>query len=97
VSATVDGAEVFLGSSQAAGERVALSADQTARVTGLNDEGKTVSVLVVGAAIAGAIAMRDEPRADALAGLNALANAGIKTVMLTGDNRRTAEAIGTRH
>lgn len=38
--------------------------------------------------------MRDEPRADALAGLKALTDAGIRTVMLTGDNRRTAEAIG---
>lgn len=38
--------------------------------------------------------MRDEPRPDALAGLKALMNSGIKTVMLTGDNKRTAAAIG---
>jgi Cd2+/Zn2+-exporting ATPase len=38
--------------------------------------------------------MRDEPRAEAKAGLKALTDAGIETVMLTGDNRRTAEAIG---
>ena len=38
--------------------------------------------------------MRDEPRADAKAGLEALQAAGIETVMLTGDNRQTAEAIG---
>jgi Zn2+/Cd2+-exporting ATPase len=38
--------------------------------------------------------MRDEPRADARAGLQALAEAGVKTVMLTGDNARTAAAIG---
>ena len=38
--------------------------------------------------------MRDEPRADANAGLKALTDAGIRTVMLTGDNRRTAQAIG---
>lgn len=38
--------------------------------------------------------MRDEPRADAVAGLKALAAAGIETVMLTGDNKRTADAIG---
>ena len=48
VTATVDGVEVFLGSPQAADERVPLSADQTARITALNDEGKTVSVLLVG-------------------------------------------------
>jgi len=44
--------------------------------------------------LAGFIAMRDEPRPDALAGLKALTHAGIRTVMLTGDNQRTAAAIG---
>ena len=44
--------------------------------------------------LAGVIAMRDEPRADARAGLDALIDAGIKVVMLTGDNTRTAAAIG---
>ncbi|WP_163447273.1 HAD family hydrolase, partial [Escherichia coli] len=57
-------------------------------------EGKTVSLLAVDGKIAGALAMRDEPRSDAKRGLKLLANAGIRTVMLTGDNRRTAEAIG---
>ena len=94
VTATVDGVEVFLGSPKAANERVPLSVDQTARITALNDEGKTVSVLLVGTDIGGVIAMRDEPRADARAGLDALTDAGIKVVMLTGDNTRTAAAIG---
>ncbi len=94
VTGTVDGSEVFLGSPQAAGDRIALSADQSAVISALNDEGKTVSVLLAGRAVAGAIAMRDEPRADARAGLKALTDAGIKIVMLTGDNRRTAKAIG---
>jgi Cd2+/Zn2+-exporting ATPase len=75
---------------------VTLKPEQTARVTALYDEGKTVSVLVVGNAAVGAIALRDEPRADAQAGLKALADAGIETVMLTGDNARTASAIGRR-
>ena len=94
VSGTVDGIEVFLGSPQAAADRVSLTPEQSARIAELNDEGKTVSVLVVKGAAAGLLAMRDEPRADAAAGLKALADAGIKTIMLTGDNRRTAQAIG---
>ncbi len=60
----------------------------------LNDEGKTVSVLLVGKETAGLIAMRDEPRPDAVAGVQALKDAGITIVMLTGDNVRTAKAIG---
>src|SRR5262249_5863943 len=43
--------------------------------------------------VAGLIAMRDEPRDDAKAGLEALKRAGVSAVMLTGDNSRTAAAI----
>jgi len=90
----VGGIDLFLGSPAAAGERIKLAPEQTARIEALNGEGKTVSVLLAGGVVAGAIAMRDEPRADALAGLKALTDAGIRIVMLTGDNRRTAAAIG---
>lgn len=94
VSGLVEGVDTFFGSPQAAAAMVALSLDQSAKVTALNEEGKTVSILVANGCIAGMLAMRDEPRADALSGLRALTASGIKTVMLTGDNRRTAEAIG---
>ncbi len=94
VSATVEGQSVFLGSAKAASGLVNIpAADQTA-ISALNDEGKTVSVLVVDGKLAGAIAMRDEPRADAADGLKALKDAGVRVVMLTGDNARTASAIG---
>ncbi|KAB2848004.1 MAG: cadmium-translocating P-type ATPase [Hyphomicrobiaceae bacterium] len=94
VSGTVDQVEAYLCSPQAAGERAPLSREQTARFASLNDQGKTVSVLLVGNALAGALAMRDEPRADAQAGLSALTAAGIKTIMLTGDNAGGAAVIG---
>jgi len=94
VTGTVEGTLVFFGSPKAAGERIPLSAEQTSRIAALNDAGKTVSVLVVGDTLAGAVAMRDEPREDAKSGLRALTDAGVKIVMLTGDNRRTAQAIG---
>ena len=94
VSGKVGGKTLFLASAQAAHEQVPLSAEQTAQVAAFNDEGKTVSVLLVGDRVAGLLAIRDEPRADAAAGLAALKEAGITTVMLTGDNRRTAAAIG---
>ncbi|MBO1038159.1 heavy metal translocating P-type ATPase [Brucella pituitosa] len=94
VSGTANGIELFLGSRKAANEISAIPDELAARIAACNDEGKTVSVLVADGKIAGAIAMRDEPRADAIAGLKTLKDAGIRTVMLTGDNRRTAEAIG---
>ena len=94
VQATVDGQSVFLGSPAAVAEFSRLTSEQTARIAALNNQGKTVSLLVVDGALAGAIAMRDEPRPDAKYGLKRLTDAGIHTLMLTGDNRRTATAIG---
>ncbi|OWK24924.1 hypothetical protein AJ87_16400 [Rhizobium yanglingense] len=60
----------------------------------MNEQGKSVSVLLVDGKAAGFIAMRDEPRGDAEAGLKMLTDAGVRIVMLTGDNERTAKAIG---
>jgi len=94
VSGNVGGKSIYLASPRAAQEMASLSAEQSARIAAFNDEGKTVSILLVGGAVAGLLAIRDEPRADALAGLQALRSAGIGTVMLTGDNSRTAAAIG---
>ncbi len=94
VTARVGGVEVFLGSAAAAHERAPLTTAQWAQLEALSDQGKTVSVLIADGRAAGALAMRDEPRPDAAQGLKALAAMGIKTVMLTGDNRRTAEGVG---
>ncbi len=94
ITATVEGKSMFLGSPQSAAERAALSTEQSARIAELNDEGKTVSVLIIGKTLSGAIAMRDEPRSDARSGLQALKDLGVKIVMLTGDNKRTASAVG---
>jgi Cd2+/Zn2+-exporting ATPase len=94
VSGIVEGRALFLGSPRAAGARTSLAAAQ-ARIDALQAEGKTVAVLLVDDAAAGLIAMRDEPRADAAAGLKALGAAGVRTLMLTGDNARTAQAVGS--
>ncbi|WP_313613111.1 heavy metal translocating P-type ATPase [Agrobacterium sp.] len=96
VAATVEGTDVFLGSPNAAAERVTISQERLDAIAALNDQGKTVSLLIAGDVLCGAIAMRDEPRADAVAGLKALTDSGIKVVMLTGDNKRTATAIGAQ-
>ncbi|MBD0416366.1 heavy metal translocating P-type ATPase [Oryzicola mucosus] len=94
VIGTVEGQSILLASPRAAGEKAVLSEEQKTRIAALNDEGKTVSILVVGNEVAGAIALRDEPRPDALAGLAALKALGIRPLMLTGDNKRTATAVG---
>ena len=94
VAGSVGGQKIFLGSPQAASAFAPLSDEHAALIKALNEQGQTVSVLIAGDAVAGLIAMRDEPRADARAGLASLRAAGVRTLMLTGDNARTAEAIG---
>lgn len=94
ITGSVGGETAFLASPKAASERVSVPDELRTRIEAFNDEGKTVSVLVANDQIAGIFAIRDEPRPDAKAGLAALREAGIDTVMLTGDNLRTATAIG---
>ena len=89
----VGGLDLFLGSPREAAARAAFTEEQAAQVSALNDLGKTVAALVVNGALAGLLAMRDEPRADAKAGIDRLAVEGIGAVMLTGDNALTAKAV----
>ena len=70
-----------------------MTPEQKAAIERFNDEGKTVSVLVTDGTAIGVIAMRDEPREDAVAGIAALKRKGISAIMLTGDSRQTAQAV----
>lgn len=94
VAGETEGHSLFLGSPKSVAEIAKLDEVLQAQISALNDDGKSVSVLVVDDKIAGAIAMRDEPRNDAKSGLKRLTDAGIRTIMLTGDNSRTAQAVG---
>ncbi|TBW35352.1 cadmium-translocating P-type ATPase [Siculibacillus lacustris] len=95
VEGVVGGDAVFFGSVASAGGLAPIGAIDAERIAALSAGGKSVSVVVRSGEAIGAIAMRDEPRADARRGLDALKAAGVKPVMLTGDNRATAEAVAT--
>ncbi|MFD2262905.1 heavy metal translocating P-type ATPase [Lacibacterium aquatile] len=86
---------VTVGSPLHAREQTDLSEDLAARILALESEGKTVVVVSEGKRVLGVIALRDEPRADAIEGLAKLKALGIRTVMLTGDNARAATAIAS--
>ncbi|MDN3519074.1 heavy metal translocating P-type ATPase [Aquisalimonas lutea] len=64
------------------------------RIAELEDAGKSLAVLLEGERPLGLIAVRDEPRVDAQEGLATLSRLGVQAVMLSGDNARTAAAIG---
>ena len=96
VSGTVEGRALFLGAPSAALQRAAATNDERETIEGMAAIGRSLAVLVADGRLAGAIALRDMPRADAKAGLAALEAMGIGRVMLTGDNEATAAAIGGR-
>ncbi|TPW29233.1 cadmium-translocating P-type ATPase [Martelella alba] len=63
------------------------------RIGALEAAGKTTVVVLAEDRLEGLIALRDDPRPDASAAIAALKTMGISSVMLTGDNERTAKAI----
>jgi Cd2+/Zn2+-exporting ATPase len=84
---------VSVGSPRYAAEQMTIPVDIAQRMKSLEDEGKTVVVVLEAKALLGFIALRDEPREDAVSGLASLSALGLHSVMLTGDNARTAAAI----
>ncbi|MGQ9369259.1 heavy metal translocating P-type ATPase [Azospirillum sp. ST 5-10] len=92
--ATVTGRLVEVGSPRHAAERCGPDAVPGDRIAALEDAGKTVVVVVADGRPVGLVALRDEPRPDAGTAVAALRDLGIRSVMLTGDNRRTGRAIG---
>ncbi|WP_029032221.1 heavy metal translocating P-type ATPase [Salinarimonas rosea] len=95
VKGRLDRRALFLGAPRAAAAIAPLDADTRARIACLEEEGKTVVVLLVAERPAGLIAVRDEPRADAEAGLRALERLGVAPLMLTGDNAATASRVAS--
>ncbi len=93
VQATVDGRRVLLGN-RGLMLRNGISLDRVeATLQRLEGEGKTVMLLAADGELAGALALADTLKEHSAEAVRALQKMGIEVIMLTGDNRRTAEAI----
>lgn len=90
VEGVVDGVRIALLSPRAS---KSLASQISARIDAFEREGKTIAVLFADNRLVGFIASRDEPRTDAKSAIAVLAALGIKTLMLSGDNQRTASAV----
>lgn len=66
------------------------------KISGLENDGKTVMLLGVDGNLGGLIAVADTLKESAREGVVQLQKMGIDVVMLTGDNRRTAQAIASK-
>jgi Zn2+/Cd2+-exporting ATPase len=89
--ATVDGKLITIGAAARLGVKDEAVMSRTAA---LESEGKSVSVVLRNGKPIGIIALRDEPRQDAIAGVKEIVGLGLLPIMLTGDNRANAEAVG---
>jgi Cu+-exporting ATPase len=91
IQARIDGREVLVGNAKLLRER-GITPDE---VTGqsLADEGKTPVFVAVDGTFAGVIAIADSPKESSREAIAQLHSLGLEVAMLTGDNRRTAEAI----
>jgi len=66
------------------------------QVLKLENFGKTVMLLAIDGALAGIVAVADTLKDSAVDGVRALKDLGIESVMITGDNQRTASAIAAK-
>nr|MBP8293712.1 copper-translocating P-type ATPase [Caldilineaceae bacterium] len=93
VEATVDGHAVVLGSPALMAERGIDAAGAHSEIQRLQDEGKTVMAVAVDGELAGLIAVADTVKETSAAAIEQMHRQGLRVVMLTGDNWRTARAI----
>lgn len=92
IQAMIDGRQVLIGSPRYLGERFDLTLHQ-AEIQRLQAHARTAIVVAVDGQIAGLIAIADTVKEGSLTAINGLKAQGLKVVMITGDNRLTAESI----
>ncbi|MFQ6081335.1 MAG: heavy metal translocating P-type ATPase, partial [Candidatus Bathyarchaeia archaeon] len=92
VKGLVNGAEVLVGKPSLL-DSSAMSTDMKERFRELQEQAKTAMIVAVNREVIGIIAVADTLKEDTVNAVQELERMGLKTVMLTGDNRRTAEAI----
>ena len=94
--AQLGGEELIGGSLQYLSSLAAIPAAVTEKAAALAEEGKTPLLFSLGGRLLGMIAVADTLKSDAKQAVEELRSMGIKVVMLTGDNARTAAAIGAQ-
>ena len=96
LTASLDGAELLGGSFKFISGQIAVSDETAKRAEHLSEEGKTPLLFARGGALIGIIAVADVIKDDSPQAIEQMRNMGIHVVMLTGDNERTAKAIGAK-
>lgn len=94
ISATLNGRQYIAGNLRLCETYCDISREMRDTAERLSDEGKTPLFFCRDQLLIGIIAVADAVKQDSPEAIAQLKNMGIRTVMLTGDNKRTAEAVG---
>ena len=94
LSARLDGMEIYGGNEEFIAAKASVPAELQAEAARLAAEGKTPLFFGGAGRLMGVIAVADTLKEDSPRAIRELQNMGIRVVMLTGDNQRTADAIG---
>ncbi|HET8944473.1 MAG TPA: copper-translocating P-type ATPase [Dehalococcoidia bacterium] len=94
VTARIDGRDVLLGNRKLMADRGVDVTGLIERAEALEGEGKTVMFVATDGQAAGIVAVADTLKETSHRAVQELKRLGVEVAMITGDNRRTAEAIG---
>ncbi len=94
LTAKLDGKTLLGGSLKFISSKISVPDDMKKKAEALAEEGKTPLLFAENNTLLGIIAVADTIKADSPEAVRQLQNMGIRVVMLTGDNQRTANAIG---
>ncbi|MDY6104930.1 MAG: copper-translocating P-type ATPase, partial [Acetatifactor sp.] len=96
LTALLNGTTLYGGSYQFVSEKIQMSDEIKAKSEQLSEEGKTPLFFARDAELCGIIAVADTIKEDSPQAIKEMQDMGIHVVMLTGDNERTAKAIGAK-
>ena len=94
LSATINGKEVYAGKFDFIKEKVTISNELENSYKALAEQGKTPLFFTEDGKLLGIIAVADVVKEDSIEAISELKKLNIEVVMLTGDNQKTADAIG---
>ena len=94
IDVTLEGRQLVLGNAKLMCDRqIPIQENVLSRAEALAAEGKTPMFVAVSGRLAGIIAVADPVKDESRSAVKAMQDMGLEVVMMTGDNRRTAEAV----
>lgn len=94
VEAVVEGKNVLIGTVKLMNDRNISLAAMQKEIDGFLVSGKTIMILAIDKKVAGVVAVEDPIKQTAVQAVKQMKELGLEVAMITGDNQKTAEAIG---